>query len=66
VDEVLPVDPEHLARQLALALTQRLIDEPTAVAALVAALSSFVIGGMWYSPILFAKAWQREAGLTDA
>jgi hypothetical protein len=67
VDEVLPVDPEHLARQLALELTQRLIDdEPTAVAALVAALSSFVIGGMWYSPILFAKAWQREAGLTDA
>jgi hypothetical protein len=36
------------------------------VAALVAALSSFVIGGVWYSPILFAKAWQREAGLTDA
>jgi hypothetical protein len=36
------------------------------VAALVAALSSFVIGGAWYSPILFAKAWQREAGLTDA
>jgi hypothetical protein len=36
------------------------------LAALVAALSSFVIGGVWYSPILFAKAWQREAGLTDA
>jgi hypothetical protein len=35
------------------------------LAALVAAVSSFVIGGMWYSPILFAKAWQREAGLTD-
>lgn len=35
------------------------------VAAAVAALSSFVVGGVWYSPILFAKAWQREAGLSD-
>ncbi|MEX1364201.1 MAG: DUF1761 domain-containing protein [Nannocystaceae bacterium] len=31
----------------------------------VAALSSFLIGGLWYSPILFAKAWMREAGLTE-
>jgi hypothetical protein len=35
------------------------------LAALVAALSSFLIGGLWYSPILFAKAWMRETGLTD-
>jgi uncharacterized protein DUF1761 len=35
------------------------------VAAFVAALSSFLVGGVWYSPILFAKAWQREAGLSD-
>ncbi|KIG14299.1 hypothetical protein DB30_06901 [Enhygromyxa salina] len=30
-----------------------------------AALSSFLIGGLWYSPILFAKAWMREAGLSE-
>ena len=31
-----------------------------------AALVYFAIGGLWYSPILFAKAWAREAGLTEA
>jgi hypothetical protein len=31
---------------------------------LAAALSSFLIGGLWYSPILFANAWMREAGLS--
>ena len=35
------------------------------VAVLVSALLAFVIGGLWYSPILFAKAWMREAGLTE-
>jgi len=35
-------------------------------AVLVAALASFLLGGLWYSPLLFAKVWQREAGLTDA
>ncbi len=28
-------------------------------AVLVAAVSNFVIGGLWYSPILFGKAWMR-------
>ncbi|WP_104165607.1 DUF1761 domain-containing protein [Cryobacterium sp. N22] len=31
----------------------------------LAALSSFVIGGLWYS-VLFARPWQRAAGVTDA
>lgn len=31
----------------------------------VAALMSFAIGGLWYSPLLFARAWMREAGLTE-
>ena len=31
----------------------------------LAAISSFVIGGLWYS-LLFAKPWQRAAGVTDA
>ena len=34
-------------------------------AVLAAALSGFVLGGLWYSPMLFGKAWQRETGLSD-
>ena len=30
----------------------------------VAAVSAFVIGGLWYS-LLLAKPWQRAAGVTD-
>jgi len=41
------------------------MDNVNYVAALVAALSSFLIGGVWYSPLLFAGAWQRAVGLTD-
>ena len=29
---------------------------------LVAAVSSFVIGGLWYSPMLFEKVWNAENG----
>lgn len=35
-------------------------------AIIVAAVLAFVIGGLWYSPLLFAKAWMREAGLDEA
>jgi len=31
-------------------------------AILVAAVSSFLLGGLWYSPVLFGKAWNRENG----
>ncbi len=31
------------------------------VAVLVATLSSFVIGGLWYSPLMFSKIWIKEA-----
>lgn len=31
----------------------------------VAALSSFAVGMLWYSPILFGKAWMEENGFTD-
>lgn len=34
------------------------------LAVLLATLASFVVGGLWYS-VLFAKVWQREAGVTD-
>ena len=35
------------------------------LAVFVAALASFLLGGIWYSKALFGKAWQRETGLTD-
>ncbi len=35
------------------------------LAVLAAALSAFALGGLWYSPALFQKAWQRGAGVTD-
>lgn len=35
-------------------------------AILVAALASFLIGGMWYSPALFGKVWMRANGFTEA
>jgi hypothetical protein len=34
-------------------------------AVIAATLASFVLGGLWYSPVLFGKAWQREVGLSD-
>lgn len=33
-------------------------------AVFAAALSAFVIGGLWYSPILFGKVWLRANGIT--
>ena len=30
-----------------------------------ATIASFIVGGLWYSPLLFAKAWQRETGTSD-
>jgi hypothetical protein len=35
------------------------------MAVVVAAVSAFVLGGLWYSPALFGRIWQRETGLTD-
>lgn len=32
------------------------------LAVLLAAVSSFILGGLWYSPVLFGKAWNRENG----
>ena len=32
------------------------------LAAIVAALSSFLLGGLWYSPILFLKPWNKAMG----
>ena len=35
------------------------------IAIICAALSSFLIGGLWYSKILFGKIWMRENGFTE-
>ena len=35
------------------------------LAILVAGVSSFVLGGIWYSPALLGKAWMRENNLTE-
>lgn len=32
---------------------------------LLCGISSMVLGGLWYSPLMFGKAWQRGAGLSD-
>lgn len=36
------------------------------LAVIVAAVAAFLVGAVWYSPLLFAKAWQREVGISDA
>jgi len=35
-------------------------------AILVGTLAFFAVGGLWYSPLLFAKVWQRTVGLSDS
>ncbi|WP_315819020.1 DUF1761 domain-containing protein [Paraflavitalea speifideaquila] len=34
------------------------------LAVLVAGISAFVLGGVWYSPALFGKAWMKENKLS--
>lgn len=34
-------------------------------AVMVSSVAAFVIGGMWYSPLLFAKPWMKETGLNE-
>jgi Protein of unknown function (DUF1761) len=34
------------------------------LAVLVAGISAFVLGGVWYSPALFGKTWMRDNNLT--
>ena len=36
------------------------------LAVIVAAASSFLLGGLWYSPVMFGKIWGREAGIEKA
>ena len=35
------------------------------IAVLLAGISAFLLGGIWYSPIGFGKAWQQETGVNS-
>jgi hypothetical protein len=35
------------------------------LAIIVAAVSAFILGGLWYSPLMFAKRWMKETGITE-
>ncbi|MCB0473685.1 MAG: DUF1761 domain-containing protein [Flavobacteriaceae bacterium] len=35
------------------------------LAIILAAVSNFIIGGLWYSPLLFGKSWMEENQLTE-
>jgi hypothetical protein len=35
------------------------------LAIVAAAISAFVLGGLWYSPLLFSKRWMKETGITE-
>ncbi len=35
------------------------------IAVALCGVSSLVLGGLWYSPVLFGRAWQQAAGLSD-
>lgn len=36
------------------------------LAVVVAAIATFILGGLWYAPFLFGNAWKRVNGFTDA
>lgn len=35
------------------------------LAVVCAALASFALGGLWYSPLLFVKPWMKGSGMTE-
>lgn len=35
------------------------------IAVLLCGVATLLIGGVWYSPLLFARAWQRETGISE-
>jgi hypothetical protein len=42
------------------------LDQLNVWAILAAAVSAFVIGGLWYSRVLFGKAWERANGFSES
>lgn len=39
--------------------------EVNLLAVLLCAIGSMALGALWYAPLVFGKAWQHYAGLTD-
>jgi hypothetical protein len=35
------------------------------LAIFAAAVSAFILGGLWYSPLMFVKKWMKETGITE-
>jgi hypothetical protein len=35
------------------------------LAVVAAAVSAFIVGGLWYSPVLFGKRWMQLTGMTE-
>ena len=35
------------------------------LAVIISALVAFIIGGLWYSPILFGNAWMKSSGMIE-
>lgn len=35
------------------------------IAILIAAASTFLLGGIWYSPVLFGSTWMQEMGFNE-
>lgn len=35
------------------------------LAVIAAAVSAFILGGLWYSPLLFSRIWMKENGFTE-
>ena len=42
------------------------MQEINMLAVVAAAMSAFVVGGLWYSPLLFGHAWMRANNFTEA
>ena len=40
--------------------------EINVLAVLAAGASSMILGALWYSPVLFGKAWSAASGVTEA
>jgi len=41
------------------------MQEINVFAIIAAAVSTFILGGLWYSPLLFGNAWMRANGFTE-
>ena len=39
--------------------------QPNVLAIAIAAVAGFVIGGLWFSPLLLGRAWLKASGLTE-